>query len=145
GRRSIGGGDHDDSGSPSRFTLPKSADIHSLEAWLSLDAGTTLTFAIYGDGAGGLIPITDPDPALQYYAGQVFVSDHPNAPKGGYGDQWQGLQGLDVLLPAGTYWLSMEIRQGDTYNGYAVGSPQGPVTPGEGYASNAFVEQSGTW
>ena len=139
-----GNGDYTSDSLAARFTLTRPAYVDSLEAWISLDqqnSGTTLTFAIYGNGPGGSIP----DPTLQYFAGQVSVVDHPGAEQGYYGDQWQGLYGLDLPLLPGTYWLSLEDRPGDQYYGYAVlNDPNaGPFTPGDAYAYDVVSERFG--
>ena len=134
----------------SRFTLNQTTDITSLEAWIGSTLGSppvvTLTYAIYGNGLasygdsqGNLVTADVPDPALEYFAAQAVISDQPGETNG---DQWQGLHDLDLLLPPGTYWLSLEVRPGDLFNGYA-GGAYGVVNPGDAYAFN--TSGNGTW
>jgi hypothetical protein len=126
-----------------RFSVDHQTHITSLEAWLRPWIPTeivgSLTFAIYGSAAGDLVP----NPALEYFAGEVSIVDHPGELHGTYGDQWQGLTGLDVLLQPGTYWLSLENRAGDVYQG-SVGT-SGVVQPVDTGWAFYRPENGGRW
>jgi len=80
--------------------------ISSLEGFISADTGNpdsaTYTVALYGNGANNR-----PDTYNELFAQQAtFIRDG-----------WNGLQGLNLALDSGTYWLAFEVRASDTLQG----------------------------
>jgi hypothetical protein len=125
-----------------RFGVSAPTPITSLEAWISLGLppSFSLTMVIYGNGTDGLPGI------LPYFSSPVSIFDHPGAAQGSFGDQWQGLSGLNLVLQPGTYWLALEVHPGDHYNGYAPSSELGfgPIVPADAYARLTPVSAGGT-
>lgn len=71
-----------------------------MEGWISFaDAGETATAVIYADDAG--------------LAGVELYSSPFTAVSGGQAE-WKDVQGLNWLLPAGTYFVEFEVRAAQT-------------------------------
>jgi hypothetical protein len=116
-----------------RFSVAQPTHVTSLEAYVSLYV-QPLTLTVYGNVSGGALP----DTALVFFSMKTTPFDDPNqTPSGPSRAQWQGLRNLDLLLQPGTYWLSLEVRPGDGYNGYAPTSDNnaGPIQPAQAYAA----------
>ncbi len=88
------------------FTTTQAWQIDSLKGFINADTSNpdsaTYTVALY-DNAGN----NRPDTSSELFAQQATFGT----------DGWNGLQGLNVALNAGTYWLAFEVRSGDTLQG----------------------------
>lgn len=90
---------------------------------------TQLTFALYADNAGGQIP-----------GSELYTIKHDSVHTGDprYANHsWQTLPAMNWYLPAGTYWVSFEVRsaEGDDYAGSMVGGTPSPLV-GQGAYRN---------
>ena len=94
------------------FTIGQQYTITDVEGWIGDIGfgGSTATVAIYTDG--GSIPGTE------LFSAGFSV---------GATDAWYGASGLSWLLDAGTYWVSYEVRAGDTLDGYMPGPAPSPL------------------
>jgi len=95
------------------FTLEQQQSISSIEGWIGGGDGT-VTLSIYDDGDS--VPGSEIF-STNFAAGQL--------------DDWYGATGLGLLLDAGTYWASFEIRVGDTFDGWMEDPVESPLS---GYA-----------
>ena len=88
------------------FTTTQAWQIDSLKGFINADTSNpdnaTYTVALY-DNAGN----NRPDTSSELFAQQAIFGS----------DGWNGLQGLNVALNAGTYWLAFEVRADDTLQG----------------------------
>ncbi len=88
------------------FTTTQAWQIDSLKGFINADTSNpdnaTYTVALYGNAANNR-----PDTTSELFAQQATFGT----------DGWNGLQGLNVALNAGTYWLAFEVRAGDTLPG----------------------------
>lgn len=92
------------------FEIFQDYTITSVEGYIQGANTGTITAAIYTDG--GTIP------GLEKYSAQF--SHVPFS-------QWEGASSLSWFLKAGTYWVSFEVRQGDTFLGVFPGSAINPL------------------
>ena len=87
------------------FSTSQSLQLSSLEGFINADTGNpdgaTYTLVIYGNGGNS------PDTSNELFSRQAIFT----------GDGWNGLQGLNFALDAGTYWLAFEVRSADTLQG----------------------------
>ena len=83
-----------------------------MQVWVNTHAtlNTSFIMVIYGDN------VTTPDITSELFAQNVFVSN--TGVDDGMNNQWQGLSNLNLNLNAGNYWLSLELRDGNNYDGY---------------------------
>ncbi len=104
-----------------KFNLSQAYDITSIFGWVDNPASSTETFtiAVYGDAMGGQVP----DAANQIFAQQATASSGAI--------DWFGLSGLNLALTPGSYWVSFEVRAGDTLSGMM---PQPAASPLADYA-----------
>ncbi|KGJ86828.1 PEP-CTERM sorting domain-containing protein [Colwellia psychrerythraea] len=97
--------------------------VNSVEGWISLTGiGESATIGIFADG--GVIP------SAELYSIAFSSVNGDDA-------AWEGASGLNWLLSAGTYWIGVEVRGGQTMSGampspvpnplsaYAVNHPNG--------------------
>jgi hypothetical protein len=98
------------------FTTTQTWQITSLKGFINADTSNpdnaTYTVAIY-DNTGN----NRPDTTNEQFAQQATFGT----------DGWNGLQGLNVALNAGTYWLAFEVRADDTLQGLMPVSAPNPV------------------
>jgi hypothetical protein len=114
-----------------RFTLPSDAEITSLSAFVFAQHERTFTISIYGDGEF-------PDQASEYYSGSALTDALDG---GGAFEQWEGISGLSLLLPAGSYWFTLETRPGNDYDG---GVPtKTALVPADAYSY--YDRENGVW
>lgn len=113
-----------------RFAIAETQTVASVEGWFGLTTEGTATATIYTDDGSG-------EPGSELFARQ-FVLDSP-----GYSvnHAWDGAYGLNWTLDPGTYWLSFEVRPGDTGEGYMPMQVEGAPHPLADYAFYA-VDQS---
>ena len=114
-------------GQAGRFTLAADSVITGIEVWTSTlhNDSRRFTLVLYGGGAV-------PDTASEHLAETVLV-EHV-ADQDAHENSWQGVDGLSTLVPAGSYWLSVELRDGDDYNGFLPSLEFGALHPAEDYA-----------
>ena len=108
------------------FTLTDDYVITDIDAWLYPNSGS-LTYAIYGDGTGEV-----PDTTDERYSTPFVISGSAMTPG------WYGPSSLAWNLPAGTYWLALEVRTGSSYSGSV---PHPATTP----LSNEAYTNNGSW
>ena len=84
------------------FSINQDWQVHSIEGFINADTANpdsaTFTIALYGNGADDL-----PDTNDELFSQQALFT----------GDGWNGLQGLNFTLNAGTYWVAFEVRLED--------------------------------
>ena len=85
-----------------QFSTNQGRLVQSIEGFINADTGNpdnaTFTIALYGNGADDL-----PDTNDELFSQQALFT----------GDGWNGLQGLNFTLNAGTYWVAFEVRLED--------------------------------
>lgn len=112
------------------FNLTNDYFITDIEGWLksSDQTGNTFSISIYGDGG------ETPDITNLLYSNQAtVVGNNPGS--------WEGYHinyGNGLALNAGTYWVSFEVRPGDTYAG---GMPFSSTAP----LLNEAFNNLGSW
>lgn len=88
------------------FSTTQNWQIDSLKGFINADTSSpnnaTYTVALYGNGSNNR-----PDTNSEVFSQQTSFTS----------DGWNGLQGLNIALSAGTYWLAFEVRAGDTLQG----------------------------
>lgn len=109
------------------FTTTQAWQIDSLKGFINADSSNpdnaTYTVAIYDNASNNR-----PDTNSQLFAQQVTFGI----------DGWNGLQGLNVALNAGTYWLAFEVRVDDTLQGLMPVSAPNPVQTAYNDATGNF-------
>lgn len=92
------------------FTTTETHTIGSIEGYIStFPFPGSFTVALYTDGGDV--------PGVELLSGAATASG---------GTDWFGLTGLSHILLPGTYWVSFEVRSGDTLRG---GMPNDPPAP----------------
>lgn len=86
------------------FTLNSSYTVNSVEGWIHTSLSGTVTSAIYTDSGVG-VPVSE-------LFSQQFLLEADNTPP--LEASWDGASGLNWLLGPGDYWLTFEVRPGDT-------------------------------
>ena len=98
------------------FTTTQTWQITSLKGFINADtsnqANATYTVAIYDNASNNR-----PDTTSERFAQQATFGN----------DGWNGLQGLNVTLNAGTYWLAFEVRADETLQGLMPVSAPNPL------------------
>lgn len=105
-----------------QFTIANSYTVTSVEGWLGKTVEGNVTAAIYTDNGTG-VPISE-------LFSQQFLLDNPSSGN----NTWDGAFGLSWALASGTYWLSFEVRSGDTGQGYMPENLDGAPNPLADYA-----------
>jgi len=120
-----------------RFSLDSDTNITDINVWVStfFTLDTTFTMALYGDN------ITAPDISNELFSQDVFVTD--TGFEDNFNNQWQGLSNLDLALSTGSYWLSLELRDGNNYDGYIPTGEFGALNSVDTYAF--FNPSNGMW
>lgn len=118
------------------FELQSSSVITDMQVWLSTTGlqGTSFTMALYSGSISSLDPFTGtiPDIANEIFSQDVFITD--TGATDAFDNQWQGLSGLNLDLGAGSYWLSLELRGANDYDGYIPTGEFGALNPLGTYA-----------
>lgn len=112
-----------------KFTTAQDYTITDIEGWMNLHGSGdgTATVAIYsGEGA------TAGAGAELFSTAETFTATVPSDP------DWRGAAGLSWSLPAGTYWVSFEVRPGQ---GLDASMPDG-AAPLDAYS---FLSAGGSW
>ncbi len=138
-------GTPDQTGSPSaladwswlaaEFTTTQAWQIDSLKGFINADTSNpenaTYTVALYDNASNNR-----PDSASELFAQQATFGS----------DGWNGLQGLNIALNAGTYWLAFEVREGDTLQGLMPVSAPNPLqtASNDPTANYGYVPTTGT-
>jgi hypothetical protein len=109
------------------FSTTQAWQLNSLEGFINAadvnQVGATYTIAVYDNGLNNR-----PDTNSELFSQQATF--------GGI-DGWNGLQGLNVALNAGNYWLAFEVRASDTLRGLMpVFAPNGLQTAFNDTTSN---------
>ena len=120
------------------FTLASSATISDMQVWINAfqpRLNTTFTMALYGDD------VTAPDTTNEIFSQSVLITD--KGIEDSDGNQWQGLSNLNINLSKGDYWLSLEIRNGNNYDGYIPTGQYGALNTAGAYAF--FNPLNGIW
>ena len=99
-----------------RIELTQASIITGIEAFMG-DGGTggTATIALYSNSTTDKWGLPIPDTNVSPYAQAITIAD-VNIPD--FSLSWQGINGLNWNLDAGSYWIAFEVRPGQTYNGY---------------------------
>ncbi|MEI6268357.1 MAG: PEP-CTERM sorting domain-containing protein [Methylococcaceae bacterium] len=120
-----------DTGTPNQLG---SAIMLSDAQWLAAEFTTTQAWQI--DSLKGFINADTSNPVNATYTVALYnnINNRPDtssevfAQQSTFGtDGWNGLQGLNVALNAGTYWLAFEVRSGDTLQGLMAVFAPNPV------------------
>ena len=118
------------------FTTATASQITDLEGYITAQdlnqAGTTFTVALYGNTGNNR-----PDLATgELFSGQSTFNT----------DGWNGLQGLNVPLDPGTYWVAFEVRATDTLVGLMPVYAPSPVQTAynDNTANFGYVPTTGT-
>jgi hypothetical protein len=84
------------------FSTTQDREVHSIEGFINADSANPdsamFTVALYGNDANNL-----PDTTGELFSQQAIFT----------GDGWNGVQGLNFTLNAGTYWVAFEVRSAD--------------------------------
>jgi len=120
-----------------RFSLNTNTTITDMNAWVNAfwNIDTTFTMALYGDN------FTSPDITNEIFSQDVLVTD--KVFEDSMNSQWQGLSNLNLNLDAGSYWLSLELRDGNDYDGYIPTGEFGALNAVDTYAF--FNPSNGSW
>jgi hypothetical protein len=117
------------------FTTTQAWQIDSLKGFINADSSNpdnaTYTVAIYDNASNN-----SPDTTSELFAQQATFGI----------DGWNGLQGLNVALNAGTYWLAFEVRADDTLQGLMAVSAPNPVQTAyqDATANFGYIPTTGT-
>jgi len=120
-----------------RFSLNSNTTITDMNVWIGAfwNLNKTFTMALYGDN------ITSPDVTNEIFSQDVSVTD--KVFEDSMNNQWQGLSNINLNLSAGNYWLSLELRDGNDYDGYI---PTGEFGALNAVGAYAFYNPSnGVW
>ena len=105
----------------------------------------TVTVALYSGSGSDPINL-GPIPGTEIFSQQLQIDevDHTDFLFGG----WHGLNGLNVALASGTYWVAFEGRALDTYDGAMPGSSPFPLLNsafdnGAGYSYSQSITDAG--
>lgn len=118
------------------FTTTQAWQISSIEGFINADAGNpvnaTFTVALYGNTTNNRPDTAD---------GELFSQQASYT-----ADGWNGLQGLNLALNAGTYWLAFEVRATDTLVGLMPVSAPNPLQTAynDQTANYGYVPTSGS-
>ncbi len=118
------------------FTMTQSTQINSIQGFMNgvdvNQVGNSFTVALYGNAANNR-----PDLAT----GELFAQQATFT-----ADGWNGLQGLNFALDAGTYWAAFEVRSTDTLEGLmSVFAPNAVQTAyNDNTANFGYVPTTGT-
>lgn len=121
-----------------RFNLEDDVIVSNINIWTNSapqHLGKTFTLAIYTDNT------TLPDMSNEILSQNVLITD--NSDEDYFHNQWQGLSDLNLNLSAGTYWLSLEMHDGNDFAGYFPTGDFGLLSPVDIYAYYNFI--SDTW
>lgn len=127
------------------FELQSSSVITDLQVWLntSWSMGTSFTMALYSGSVFPSAPFSGmtPDISNEVFSQDVFITD--TGTTDAFDNQWQGLSGLNLDLGAGSYWLSLELRGANDYDGYVPTGEFGALNPVGTYAF--LFPDNGSW
>jgi len=120
-----------------RFSLNSNTTITDMNVWINAfwNINTTFTMALYADN------ITSPDITNELFSQDVLVTD--KAFEDSMNSQWQGLTDINLNLDAGNYWLSLELRDGNDYDGYIPTGEFGALNAVDIYAF--YNPSNGVW
>jgi len=110
------------------FTLSQSYSITDIYGWIANYSGGTAHFVIYGDGGN------TPDVSNELYSSQFSIPSNED-----FTADWYGLSSLNLGLDQGTYWLSFEVRDNDTYAGAMPFPSPNPLS------NQAYRAYNGEW
>lgn len=97
----------DTSGFATQFKISKEDNVKTIRTYLHGDSSaTSLSYVLYSDDSG--IPLT----SSPLFIKQVLI---PNELKNSSG--WLEATNLNWNIVAGTYWLGVEVRDGDSFTG----------------------------
>jgi hypothetical protein len=128
-----------------KIVLPQSVAITGIEAFMDDGGiGGTVTIALYPDTEPDGVSLPVPNTSIELFSQTISVMDlNPMTTAPYYG--WQGANGLNWSLAAGTYWVSFEVRSGQTlWGSFPIESATGVPYPLQDYAFwNTF--NNGEW
>lgn len=95
----------------SQFALTQGYNLTDIYGYMWSNPGN-LTMTIYGNTflSTSFYTYQAPDSNNRYFSKGFSVTQKDTS-------DWHGLSGLNWYLPAGTYWISFEAQDGDTYSG----------------------------
>ena len=110
-----------------KFTLARSANVQSLEAWLGAGVGGALDVHIKTDSAP---PTGNHIPGHSLHAAEYSVSSQVYS--------WKVFTAFNVTLQPGTYWITLELDSGSTFNGGMTGPAASPLADYAFFADGNF-------
>jgi len=121
----------------SEFSTPGEVSVTSIEAYILADNGNpdsaTFTITVYQNAANNTPDTVDP---------AVFSQQATYT-----ADGWNGLSGINVDLPAGSYWVAFEVGpNGDTLQGLLPVPSSNPLTTAfyDGTSTGGYTVLSGS-
>jgi hypothetical protein len=111
------------------FTTAETFEITSVEGYI-VDRFVSGSFTVGLYSGGGEVPGTE------LFSGAATAIGGAN---------WYGLTGLNHVLLPGTYWVTFEVRPGDTLHGYMPSAVAGPGTGAPNPLANEALFLSGAW
>ncbi len=111
-----------ENGSAARFTTLNPVIINSVGAWFGSNPG------IPGSGSGTLTIALYDDTGAQIPGNTELFADAINVSTASGVSTFNNLTGLSWNINAGTYWIAVEGRLGDTFFGRIAGDFNGPGT-----------------
>lgn len=100
-----------------KFTLAHGANIQSLEAWLGVGVSGPLDVHIRTDSAP---PTGNHIPGHSLHTAEYSVSPQSY--------DWKAFTSFAVTLQPGTYWVTLEVDSGSTFNGGMTGPASSPLS-----------------
>lgn len=134
-----------------KIVLTQSVSITGIEAFMGDGGiGGTATIALYPNSSLDPQGFPIPDTNVEQFSQAISVMDlNPLSTASYYG--WQGASGLNWNLSAGSYWISFEVRAGQTYDGaFITQSATGVPNPLPDYAfwyppNNGWLNAHDSW
>lgn len=108
----------------SKFNVDDTLTISSIEFWLGGGPSKTATIVLYKDD-GFFLGLSAPGTEL---LSQEFVVQPPDNGQPSWYAKWSGLSNLAWQITAGSYWVALEVRPGQTLDGVMASFYQ----PGDG-------------
>jgi hypothetical protein len=100
-----------------KIVLSQSVSITGIEAFMDDGGiGGTATIALYPNSILDPYGLPIPDTSIEQFSHVISVMDQNPMTTAPY-YEWQGANGLNWNLAAGSYWVSFEVRPGQTLYG----------------------------
>ncbi len=103
-----------------RFTVIEHSQITDVLGYLSsASAGGTFTVALYSDGADA--------PGAELFAATASAPNVAFDQQDNAIPDWHGASSVDWRVGLGAYWVSFEVRPGDTFSGFVANPAPHPL------------------